>query len=77
VASDVGQIGRLLRHEREALLVPPGDALALADALERLARAPAWREALGAGGRRWVEAEQTWDSVWARSVAGLAAVAVI
>jgi glycosyltransferase involved in cell wall biosynthesis len=74
VASDVGQIRDLLQGG-QVLLVPPGDALALADALERLADAPASRAALGAAGRAWVEAEQTWDSVWARSVADLAGVA--
>jgi len=35
-ASDVGGSGEILRHEREALLVPAGDAEALAKAISRL-----------------------------------------
>lgn len=36
VASDVGGVGDLLAHGRNGLLVPPGDAAALAEALDRL-----------------------------------------
>ncbi len=36
VASDTGQIREILEEGRSGLLVPPGDALALADALEHL-----------------------------------------
>ena len=36
VASAIGQITEVIEHGRNGLLVPPGDALALADALERL-----------------------------------------
>lgn len=39
------------------LLVPPGDAPALADAILQLAMAPAQREALGCAGRAYAEAE--------------------
>jgi glycosyltransferase involved in cell wall biosynthesis len=37
VASAIGGIPEIVRHEREALLVAPGDANALADALSRIA----------------------------------------
>ncbi len=36
VASDLGQIGAVLDHGHTALLVPPGDAPRLAEAIERL-----------------------------------------
>lgn len=36
VATDVGGVGEILRHEEEALLVPPGDEEALGRALARL-----------------------------------------
>jgi glycosyltransferase involved in cell wall biosynthesis len=51
IASDLGQIGEVLEHDRNAWLVPPGDAVALADALVRLADDPALRRRLGDAGR--------------------------
>ena len=49
VASD--EIKKILIHEEEALLIPPDDATALAEALTRLAHDHALCESLGAGGR--------------------------
>ncbi len=43
---------RVLRRDRDALLTEPGDPAALADALTRLKRDPALREALGISGRK-------------------------
>lgn len=40
VASDIGGIAELVRHGENGLLVPPGDASALRDALSRLLREP-------------------------------------
>jgi len=51
IASDLGQIGEVLEHDRNAWLVPPGDPGALADALVRLADEPALRRRLGDAGR--------------------------
>lgn len=56
VASALGQVGELLRHEETALLVPGGDAVALADAVRRLLQDSALRFRIGAAARR--EAEQ-------------------
>ena len=58
VASDaVGAVaGGLVRHERNGLVVPSGDAQALADALERLAGDRALRRTLGANAARDVSA---------------------
>jgi glycosyltransferase involved in cell wall biosynthesis len=36
VLTDVGDVGSVFEHERNALLVPPGDLAALAEALARL-----------------------------------------
>jgi glycosyltransferase involved in cell wall biosynthesis len=52
VASAVGGIPDQVRHEREALLVPPDDPAALAGALVELLRDPARARALGEAGRR-------------------------
>jgi glycosyltransferase involved in cell wall biosynthesis len=51
VASRVAAIPELVEHERSGLLVPPGDAAALAQALARLQHDAALRQALGQAGR--------------------------
>jgi glycosyltransferase involved in cell wall biosynthesis len=61
VASDVPSLRELLTHERDALLVPPGDAHALAQAIGRLARDEALRTRLSAKLRAQA-AEHTWDA---------------
>lgn len=55
VASDISAVGCAVNDGATGLLVPPGDASALADALKRLADAPELRERLGRGGRERVE----------------------
>jgi glycosyltransferase involved in cell wall biosynthesis len=57
VAARTGVVPEILRDGDDALLVPAGDADALADAIARLADDPALRARLGAAGRRLVEAE--------------------
>jgi glycosyltransferase involved in cell wall biosynthesis len=51
LASRVGGLGEVVVAEETGLLVPPGDADALAAALARLAGDPALRARLGAAGR--------------------------
>jgi glycosyltransferase involved in cell wall biosynthesis len=51
VATAVGGVPDVVEDEREALVVAPGDAVALADALVRLAGDPDLRERLGDGAR--------------------------
>jgi colanic acid biosynthesis glycosyl transferase WcaI len=48
------------------VVVPPGDAAALADAIEQLCMAPATRELMGAAGRRFAEAELDRDVILQR-----------
>lgn len=50
VASAVGGLAEAVVDGRSGLLVPPGDAVALAAALEQLLREPALRARLAAGG---------------------------
>ncbi len=56
IASRVGVVPEILVDGEHALLVPGGDAPALADALARLLADPALGARLGAAGRRLVEA---------------------
>jgi glycosyltransferase involved in cell wall biosynthesis len=57
VASRLSGLPELIEDGRSGLLVPPGDARALADALARLCAEPELRAALGRGARARVEAE--------------------
>ncbi len=58
IGSDIGGIPELIREGETGTTVPPGDAEALAAALERFAGLPAERvAAMGAAGRALVEAE--------------------
>jgi glycosyltransferase involved in cell wall biosynthesis len=59
VGSDAGGIPDVVRPGRDGLLVPKGDAAALADAVEGLLADPARAAALGAAARARVEAEFT------------------
>ena len=68
IATDaVGAVaGGLVRHERNGLVVPAGDAAALAGALGRLQRNPELRARLGAAGREDVAAYTR--SAWAEGI---------
>ncbi len=51
-ASDLPTIAEIIQHERNGLLVPPGNASALADALRRLRDDPALASRLAMGARQ-------------------------
>ena len=72
VSCAVSGIPELVRDGETGLLVPPDDAAALADAVERLAAAPALRARLGAQGRALVERQHDQDRNARRVVALLA-----
>lgn len=59
VASATGGIGDWLEHEASGLQVPPGNARALASALNELLDDPERQRAMGAAGRESVEARFT------------------
>jgi glycosyltransferase involved in cell wall biosynthesis len=60
VASRLGQIGEVLVNEETALLVEPGNARELSEAILRLSESPDLRERLGAAARDAAIAEHTW-----------------
>ena len=61
VASDLEQIGEVLKDGETALLVPPGDPAALAAAVGTLLRDPALAGRLGEAARRQAVQEHTWE----------------
>lgn len=62
VASDLDQIGKLLTHEEDAILVPPGDAKKLAEAILSLAEDSDLRKRLGNQARTVAMNKYSWDS---------------
>src|SRR5436190_2238742 len=68
VASDLDQIGEVLENRRTALLVPPGDAAALAPALASLIDDAAQRAALGRAAREEAAARYTWRAHTKRTI---------
>jgi glycosyltransferase involved in cell wall biosynthesis len=61
VASDIGGLAETVAHESTGLRVPPGDEVALADALVRLLSDRALAERFGAAGRERAHARFTLD----------------
>ncbi len=61
IASDIGQISRILTNEETAILVPPGDGKALHDAIVRLRQDPQLRSKLGRNALSEVSDKHTWE----------------
>jgi len=66
IASRLGQIGEVLVDSETALLVDPGDADQLADAIQRLGGSRELRQSLGAAARRIAVERHTWKHNAAR-----------
>ncbi len=69
IAADGPGLREIVRHGETGLLVPPGDAKALADAIERLAGDGELRRRMGAAGRLLAEAEFGADKVIGETLA--------
>jgi len=69
VASQVGGLQFTVRHGRTGLLVPPGDSLALAEAIEFLLKNPGLRQEMGTAALR-VSRRYSWSRV-AKEVAAI------
>jgi phosphatidylinositol alpha-1,6-mannosyltransferase len=63
IASDAGGIVDIVEREKTGLLVPPGDASALAGAIRRLASDHEKARALGEAGYRRLVERFSWDSI--------------
>jgi L-malate glycosyltransferase len=62
VVTDVGGNGEIVRHEKEGLLVPRGDAAGCAAAFRHLFREPDFARRLGAAGRARVQERYRLDT---------------
>jgi starch synthase len=69
VASRVGGIPEVVADGETGLLVPPGDPVALADALNTVVRDTGRAAAMGQLGRKRAIAEFGWQAIAAQTVA--------
>jgi glycosyltransferase involved in cell wall biosynthesis len=69
VASDVGELGALVRRTGMGLTTPPGDARALAGRITALARDPAARAELSAAAEKALKGPLSDEAVWAHAEA--------
>src|SRR5262249_24564186 len=60
VASRLGQIGEVLTDDESAILIEPGNARQLTDAILRLSQSPDLRQRLGVAARRAAVERHTW-----------------
>ncbi len=67
VATTAGAFPEVVADGETGMLVPPGDARALADAIEALLRDPARRVAMGAAGVRRIEEQFSWRTCAVRT----------
>jgi glycosyltransferase involved in cell wall biosynthesis len=72
VASDIGELGEMVDHGRAGVLVPPGDAEALAHALVELDQDRDHVRALAAHAQRQVHTWPTWTDNARRVLAAIA-----
>jgi len=63
IASDTGGIRDVVLHERTGLLVPPGDATALAAAMQRLLEDESLAPRLGNAGEAYIRAHFSWPAI--------------
>jgi len=66
IASRVGGIPDIIEDGVSGVLVPPADPEALANAIEKLARDPAYARRLADAGRERLRAHFSWDTIIAR-----------
>ena len=66
LASDIGGHAELVSDGDTGLLFKAESPESLVEQASRLGRDPELRGQLGAGGRRWVESERTWERIVAR-----------
>jgi glycosyltransferase involved in cell wall biosynthesis len=73
IATDVGDLGSAVVNGETGLVIPPNDAAALADALERVVSDSDLASRMGAAGRRRVLDRSGWEKVAERAEEALVA----
>ncbi|MCW2318650.1 glycosyltransferase involved in cell wall biosynthesis [Rhodoblastus acidophilus] len=68
IVTDVGSITEVIRNGENGLVVPPGDANALAAAMAETLSAPELRQRLAAGAAATAASALSWDHVGAETV---------
>jgi glycosyltransferase involved in cell wall biosynthesis len=63
IASEIGGITDIVQHDRNGILVPPGDEGALAHALTRVLNDSALSRQLGEAGRQRLHEAFSWDRI--------------
>jgi len=69
VASDVGSIPEMIRSDENGILVPPGNATALADAIVQIVGSPEKREKMAQAARRLADTDFSWNTAGAMTIA--------
>jgi glycosyltransferase involved in cell wall biosynthesis len=68
VATMVGSIPEMVLHDETGLIVPPGDASALAAAIQRIVSDPPYGLRLGANAKRLGENELSWGRIAEKTI---------
>lgn len=68
IASNIGGLAEMVRHERDGLLVPPGDVRALADAIIRLLTDPVIQQQFQFAGLERTRKDLDWSNIAAQTV---------
>jgi glycosyltransferase involved in cell wall biosynthesis len=71
IVTDTGSLPELMEGESNGLVVPPGDAPALAAALARISSDDGMRQRMGAAAHRLAETRHNWDDIARQVLAAL------
>jgi glycosyltransferase involved in cell wall biosynthesis len=63
IASDIGGVSLVIENKQNGLLVPPGDTIALAEAMKELVKDKSKRNGLGGAARRSVLSQFNWEQI--------------
>ena len=63
VASNIGQIPKIIKHQENGLLYPAGNLQALTNALEQIIKDPVFGKDLGQVARQTVETHHSWGAI--------------
>lgn len=68
IASNIGGLAEMIRHEQDGLLVPPANARALADAIIRLLTDPVLQQQFQFAGLERTQKDLCWSNVAAQTI---------